>query len=122
MENHKIMEFKLLLEKEKEIIQKKIFDSFPYPDARVGIFELIRSIDYHVFLGLHSKNKSKSSEEFLFVDQLVGYGYMRAVSLFWNSDLIKSGFFPLFPSDIKNSEWADSIIQTCGRICVSEQY
>jgi hypothetical protein len=86
-----------------------------HSDGQWALLELVRSMDMYFYYALSlegddAKQEANSERHYLSV-----YGWNKALSLFLNSGW-RHGAARLFPSIPEAQEWADSVVQHCGRL------
>jgi hypothetical protein len=98
--------------------EQRVLDSFPHPERRVAVLELVRSADL-LFLWLDSYGaKLSPAEQEAQTFQI--YGCNRVLQLFVDESCQHS-MVPLFPSTKPLREWARVALIVCGRIAVVER-
>lgn len=101
----------------KELIhqqEQRILASFP-EQKRWGLLELARAMDAYVFyvIGLDERERKLGIGGVR--EHLYKYGWNKALSLFMDQSCLEQGA-PLVQSFKESQEWADSVIQHCGRL------
>ena len=107
-----IVELENLIKKEEE----RVKNSFKY-DGRFLIYELARAMD-HFFIRTQLNNRSKELEsDFI---RFYCYGWPEALRIFYDDSVNQIGV-PLEPSNDTLKDWANSVIQYCGKIGLLKQ-
>ena len=98
--------------------EERIFASLP-GERRWGLLELVRAIDYYFVyvLGLDEKKREDEIDSERW--DLYRHGQSKAVSLFVDQSSILPGP-SLTRSTPVHQQWADAVIQSCGRLGICE--
>ncbi len=97
--------------------EKRVSNSFTL-DKRLALLELTRAIDSYYFLRTTLRNNKQHRRESE-LDDLYTFGWNKALSLFLD-DAVKHFGVPLVPSIRESMDWADSVLQHCGRLSMCE--
>lgn len=107
-------ELKRLIRQEEQ----RVLASFPL-QRRAGLLELVRAMDaFFVYLHFSSETQRLGArvEE---LKELYNFGCSKALSLFMDKSVHETGA-PLFNSTRESKDWADSVLQHCGRLGICE--
>ena len=98
--------------------EKRLLGSLP-GERRWGLLELVRAIDYYFVyvLGLDERKREKEIDSERW--DLYRHGQSKAISLFVDQSSILSGA-SLTRSTPVHQQWADAVIQSCGRLAICE--
>ena len=98
--------------------EKRLLGSLP-GERRWGLLELVRAIDYYFIyvLGLDEKKRQEEIDSERW--DLYRHGQSKAVSLFVDQSSISQGA-SLTRSTPVHQQWADAVIQSCGRLAICE--
>ena len=98
--------------------EKRLLGSLP-GERRWGLLELVRAIDYYFVyvLGLDEKKREEEIDSERW--DLYRHGQSKAVSLFVDQSSILPGA-SLTRSTPVHQQWADAVIQSCGRLAICE--
>jgi hypothetical protein len=100
----------------------KLRESFPYPEKRIALLQLLRCIDYKSFVEYIYERAGKEvpqKDEAHKVSRLFNWGWNQALSLFWGTHVNQSGI-PLFQTVQELKDWGDSLLQSAGRVRLIE--
>jgi hypothetical protein len=95
--------------------EQKIFESFPL-ERRIGLMEIARSMDHGWLMPYRGLPWESDWRR---IEQLNEFGLNKALSLFVDGST-KGERFPLMPSTVASQQWADSVLQHCGRLGLCE--
>ena len=98
--------------------EERILSTLP-GERRWGLLELVRAIDYYFVhvLGLDEKRREEEIDSERW--DLYRHGQSKAVSLFVDQSSIQAGP-SLTRSTAVHQQWADAVIQSCGRLSMCE--
>jgi hypothetical protein len=97
-----------LLQKERHGVLRSLFS----PESRIGLIELIRAVDNFWVGGMVRNSRSEEEDE---IGHLILYSLPQVFDLFLDTSCKYAGA-PLFRSTSDLQQWADSVLQHCGRI------
>ena len=103
-----------LIHREEESIRATLLG-----ERRWGLLELVRAIDYYFYyvLGLNEKKQEEEIESERW--NLYRHGQNKAISLFVDQSSILPG--PALTRSTRiHQQWADAVIQSCGRLSICE--
>ena len=98
--------------------EERILASLP-GERRWGLLELVRAVDHYFVYVLGLDGQSRDTEIQSDRWDLFNYGQSKAVSLFTDRSSIASGP-SLTKSTRPHQQWADAVIQNCGKLGICE--